>query len=67
MVNLQTGLSLQIDSMDFLKYLNKLLIMLIFYVGESEKLGSKNTMGTELDKAVKVIFKSSFVGNATFH
>lgn len=67
LVNLQTGLSLQIDSMDFLKYLNKLFILLIFYLTESERLGVKKMMGVELDKIVKVVFRCCFVGNETFH
>ena len=54
--------------MDFLKYLNKLLILLVFYVGESEKLGNKNKqMPIELDKIIKIVFKCCFVGNETFH
>ena len=53
--------------MDFLKYVNKLFILLIFYITESEKLGVKKMMGVELDKIVKVVFKCCFVGNETFH
>ena len=67
-VNLQVNLSLHVENLDFLKYINKIIILLIFYVTEEEKAKTSNKkMVVELEKIMKIVFKCCFIGNETFH
>ena len=74
LANLQVGLAQRIDHLDFVKCLNKLLILLSFYHCELEKQaegskGEKFYRGSEgdVDRAMKLIFRLCFLGNDTFH
>lgn len=72
--NIQIPFYQQIDNLDFIKSVNKMLIFLIFYHEELEKLviaskGDKipKNNGIDLEKCIKFIFKLCFLGNDTFH
>lgn len=67
--NIQFSIGLQAENLDFLKYLNRILIFLIFHIEENESLAQKNkskinkSVSSELEKCIKVIFKCCFLGN----
>lgn len=72
--NLYISIYQHIESLDFIKSINKVLIFLSFYHVELEKYietnkGEKIAKVGEVDfeKAIKLIFKLCFLGNETFH
>ena len=72
LVNCSGVVNNHVESSDFLKFLNKALTCLIFYLIEIEKLNQnvtnyKKPLTTELEKIIKFLFKLCFVGNETFH
>ena len=68
--NIQIPFYNQVDNLDFIKYVNRMLIFLLFHHEEMDKLMEnpkgdktvKNSMA-DLDKCIKFVFKLCFLGN----